>query len=248
MAGLDTTACYVIGVVLVATLVRSTVGFGEALVGVPLLALRLPITVAAPIAVAVSVIIAGLIVVQDWREIERASATWLIVSSMLGIPLGLMLLTLGSDAVVRMILGLVIAGFSIYSLSSASRRFVRSNDRRWLLCAGFCSGVLGGAYGMNGPPLAIYGTLRRWSPQQFRATLQAYFLLASMAGLIGYVAVGLWSRELTRYLLLSLPGVCVGVLVGRMFNRRLRGERFFNVVYAALVAIGAVLVAQAVRA
>ena len=31
---------------------------------------------------------------------------------------------------------------------------------------------------MNGPPLAIYGSMRRWSAQHFRATLQGYFLPA----------------------------------------------------------------------
>ena len=44
---------------------------------------------------------------------------------------------------------------------------------------------------MNGPPLVIYGALRRWSPQYFRATLQGYFLPATLAGLIGYAATGL---------------------------------------------------------
>ena len=56
----------------------------------------------------------------------------------------------------------------------------------WLIGSGFCSGILGGAYGMNGPPLAVYGSLRRWSPQHFRATLQGYFLPASIIGMAGY--------------------------------------------------------------
>jgi hypothetical protein len=38
---------------------------------------------------------------------------------------------------------------------------------------------------MNGPPLAIYGALRGWSTQQFRATLQGYFLVASMIAMAG---------------------------------------------------------------
>ncbi len=58
---------------------------------------------------------------------------------------------------------------------------------------------------MNGPPLAFYGSLRRWSPQHFRATLQGYFLPVSLVGLIGYTAVGLWVPAVTRYFLLSLP-------------------------------------------
>ncbi len=39
---------------------------------------------------------------------------------------------------------------------------------------------------MNGPPLVVYGGMRRWSPQHFRATLQGYFLPASVIGMAGY--------------------------------------------------------------
>jgi len=241
---IDATAVYVVVVIFLATLVRSTVGFGEALVGVPLLALRVPVAVAAPLAVVVSILIAGLIVAQDWRDIEVRSAGWLVGSSLVGIPLGLLLLTVVSDHIVKAILGIIIAAFATYSLTANRVRHLEHDHLALLLGAGLVSGVLGGAYGMNGPPLAVYGSLRRWAPQRFRATLQGYFLVASLAGLAGYAAVGLLQPPLGRYLLLSLPGVCVGVVVGRVFNRRLRGDTFFRVVYVGLIAIGCVLIAQ----
>lgn len=242
---IDPTTAHVIAVIFVATLIRSAFGFGEALVAVPLLALRIPIAVAAPLAVLVSVLVAGVIVAQDWRKIELRSAAGLVISSLLGIPLGLLLLTRVNDRVVKIILGLVIAGFSIYSLTTRGKLHLKKDHPKWLLGFGFCSGVLGGAYGMNGPPLAVYGSLRRWSPQHFRATLQGYFLPASIAGLIGYAAVGLWVTAVTRYFLLALPGTLVAILIGRAINHRLRGDGFFQLVYAGLVVIGSILVAQA---
>jgi uncharacterized membrane protein YfcA len=235
---------YVMLVIFLATLIRSTIGFGEALVSVPLLALRLPVTVAAPLAVVVSILIAGLIVAQDWRDVEVRSAGWLVASSLAGIPIGLLLLTLASDHVVKAILGVIIAAFAAYSLLANGRRHLERDHLMLLLGTGFLSGILGGAYGMNGPPLAVYGSLRRWGPQQFRATLQGYFLVASLAGLAGYATVGLLHPPLGRYLLVSLPGVVVGVVVGRVLNRRLRGDAFFRVVHGGLVVIGCVLVAQ----
>jgi uncharacterized protein len=69
----DAITVYVVAVIFVATLIRSTLGFGEALVAVPLLAMRVPIRVAAPLAVLVSVIVAGVIVVQDWRHVHVRS-------------------------------------------------------------------------------------------------------------------------------------------------------------------------------
>ena len=58
---------------------------------------------------------------------------------------------------------------------------------------------------MNGPPLVVYGTMRRWSPQHFRATLEGYFLPASLIGMAGYWAAGLWVPAVTHYYLWSLP-------------------------------------------
>ena len=61
----DTTTLHVLLVVFFATLIRSTFGFGEALIAVPLLALMIPFAVAAPLAVLLSITIAAVVVVQD---------------------------------------------------------------------------------------------------------------------------------------------------------------------------------------
>src|SRR4051812_44665583 len=110
---LDPTTAYVVAVIFAATLIRSSLGFGEALVAVPLLALRIPVIRAAPLAVLISVIVAAIIVVQDWRKIQFRSAAWLIASALCGIPLGLLLLVFVNDYIVKIILGLVIVGFSL---------------------------------------------------------------------------------------------------------------------------------------
>src|SRR5690349_15887809 len=103
-AALDPATVYVIAVIFVATLIRSTLGFGEALIAVPLLAFRLPVTIAAPLAVLVSVVVAGAIVIQDWRRIEFRAARGLVLSSLFGMPLGLLLLARVDDAAVKAVL------------------------------------------------------------------------------------------------------------------------------------------------
>jgi len=97
---------------------------------------------------------------------------------------------------------------------------------------------------MNGPPLVIYGSMRRWSAQHFRATLQGYFLPASMIGMGGYWLSGLWIPAVTHYYLASLLAVIPAILLGRIVNHRLHGEAFLKYVYLGLVAIGVVLIAQ----
>jgi uncharacterized membrane protein YfcA len=241
----DSITVYVVMVIFIATLIRSTLGFGEALFSVPLLALRIPVSVAAPLAVMVSVLVAAVIVAQDWQRIDLRSAGGLIAASLVGIPAGILLLATVNDHAVRLTLGVIIVLFSTYSLTSGTRSSLPGSPFAWLVTCGFFAGVLGGAYGMNGPPLAIYGSFRKWPPQQFRATLQGYFLPASVVGLAGYAAIGLWRPEIGRYFLCSLPGVAVATLLGRSFNRRIEVDRFRRVVYGGLLLVGLVLLLQA---
>lgn len=232
----------VVGVVFLATLVRSTFGFGEALVAVPLLAFVIPVEVAVPLATLLSITVATLILLQDWRKVHLGSATWLVVPTLLGIPLGLLLLTRVPEVIVKLILAVVIISFSAYCL--LSRRKLHLPDDRQAWAFGLFAGVLGGAYGMNGPPLVVYGTLRGWSPEHFRATLQGYFLPASLAGLCGYLLAGLWVSELTRLFLLSLPPAILAIFLGRLANRRMHLEKFILAIHLGLMAIGVVLIGQ----
>ena len=74
---------------------------------------------------------------------------------MFGIPFGLLLLTTVAEPVVKAVLAAVIIAFSAYCLAGRSRFELRDDRLAWVF--GFGAGVLGGAYGMNGPPLVAYG-------------------------------------------------------------------------------------------
>ena len=230
----------------IATVIRSAFGFGEALVAVPLLAFVLPLRVAAPLAVLVSITVAGIVVVQDWKKIHLRSTGWLVFSSLLGIPLGLLLLTSSHERIVKAALAVIIILFSAYSLKARTPWELKHDSRAWLLACGFCAGVLGGAYGMNGPPLAVYGAMRRWSAQHFRATLQGYFLPVSLIGMGGYWLAGLWTAAVTHFYLISLPVTIIGVFLGRVINHRLHGDVFLKYLYVGLAGIGSLLLMQAI--
>jgi hypothetical protein len=243
----DATAVHVLIVIFAATLFRSAFGFGEALIAVPLLALFIPLKVAAPLAVLVSITIAAVVVIQDWRKIHIRSAGWLVAASLLGIPVGLLLLTSSHQKSAKVALAVFIMVFAVYSLLGRKPPELKSDNKWWLLVCGFVAGVTGGAYGMNGPPLVIYGAMRRWSAQHFRATLQAYFLPASVIGMIGYWVAGLWVPVVTHYYLLCLPVLLPAVWLGRMVNHRLHGDVFLRYVYLGLAGIGVVLLAESVH-
>jgi uncharacterized membrane protein YfcA len=240
------TLAFVVAVVFLATVIRSSIGFGEALIAVPILAFVLPVTVAAPVAVLVSITVAAIVVAQDWRHVQWRSAAALVAATLVGIPAGILILRGVPERIVKVALGAIVAAFALATLRRPRGRALTHDRHAWLF--GVVAGVLGGAYGMNGPPLVIYGTLRQWQPAQFRATLQGYFLPASVVGMAAYAIAGLWTPVVTHYYLVSLPFTCLAIWLGRALHQRLAGDRFFVYVNAALLASGIGLIVQALVA
>ena len=165
-------------------------------------------------------------------------------STLFGIPLGLLLLKHTPERVTKAGLGGLILLFALISLRGGVRIRLQRDSRPWMLFCGFIAGILGGAYGMNGPPLVVYGSIRGWTAQHFRATLQAYFLPASVLGMAGYLSAGIWTHVVTKDYLLCLPVLLPAVLLGRAINHRLSANAFSRYIYVGLAAIGLSLILQ----
>lgn len=173
----------ILAIVFLAALVRGAFGFGDALIGMPLLALFVPLTFATPLMALVGPTLAVLIPGQGMAiALDVRGAGVLIASTLAGIPVGLWGLKRIDGRIVNLILAVVIILFALYSLLHPG--LLRLRTARSAPLFGFTAGVLGAAYNTNGPPVIFYGALRGWAPESFRATLQGYFLPTGTAILI----------------------------------------------------------------
>lgn len=231
-------------VVFIASLARSTFGFGDALIAMPLLTILVGIQAAAPWIAILSVTLAGLIVLRDWRRIRLAGAWRLVVSSCLGIPIGLYFLVAIPENVVKSVLAVVIIAFASYCLIRPDQWTLKTDRTSFLF--GFAAGILGGAYNTQGPPMVIFGTLRRWSAEQFRATLQGVFLPTSVLIVAGHAWQQRVTGEVARLYLFSLPLVAFALPLGRWINRRAIAARFVRWVHVLLIVIGVSLLVNVV--
>src|SRR5690606_14210722 len=122
------TLIFILIIIFIATLVRSTLGFGESLVAVPLLLLFLPSEVAVPLSVMLSIVIALVVVIQDHKKIHFYSAKWLIIYAIPGIPLGIAVLMYGSESLIKLGLGMLIILYSCYALFAKKGKILRSEE------------------------------------------------------------------------------------------------------------------------
>lgn len=232
--------------VFVGALMRTVFGFGEAIVSMPLLAL-LPI----PLNTSVSLIglagltVAALTVVSGWRHIERPMLIRLAISTVIGIPAGLIMLHFTSAVVITTALGIFLIVYGVYSL--LKKKIFKAIDRPlllangWVLPFGFASGALGSAYNFNGVPIVIYGTLRRWDPNRFRGTLQAHFLISGLLIVTGHALGGLWTMDSLKLFAFSIPAILLATVLGVFINKRIPAKKFERYLFFIIIGLGILL-------
>ena len=228
-----------LGIIFFSTFTRSALGFGDALIAMPLLAVIAGMQIATPLVALVASTIAIIILLKAWRRVEIKAAWRLIVSSWAGIPVGLFFLKAAPEAIVKAVLGIVLVAFALYNLIVPQLPKLRSEKLSYL--TGFVAGVLGGAYNTNGPPVVIYGTLQKWPPPSFRATLQGYFLPTGLAILISHGLAGLWTKEVLRLYVFCLPVIAAAVFLGGRVNQKVTEGQFNRIIYAFLLVMGVFL-------
>ena len=226
----------VVAILFVSTLTRSTLGFGDALIAMPLLALTISIPTATPLVALMGFTIAITILSRNWRDVDVKAAWRLIVSSLVGIPVGIWLLRGAPEQIVKAILGVVLVLFGLYNLIAPRLPTLRGQWSAYVF--GFVSGILGGAYNTNGPPIVIYSALRQWPPERFRATLQGYFFPSGILLLLGHGIAGSLTQEVLTFYACSLPFLLLAIFLGGRLNQKIPRGRFERFIHVFLVLIG----------
>ncbi|MCJ7735408.1 MAG: sulfite exporter TauE/SafE family protein [Anaerolineales bacterium] len=226
----------VLSILFLATLIRSAFGFGNALLAMPLLILLLGVKAATPLVALVGLATALVMLIREWQALVWKDVLLLLFSSLAGIPLGLYLLTALPETIVKVLLGLILIGFSLFNLVGLKLPYLENP----LLAVpfGFLSGILGGAYNANGPPIVIYGMMRNWKVEEFRATLQGFFLITSLMIAAGHGLTGLWTWQVLLYSLGSLPLVVLAVFLGDRITSNLSQGQFNRAIYIFLIVMG----------
>ncbi|WP_020520749.1 sulfite exporter TauE/SafE family protein [Catelliglobosispora koreensis] len=224
-----------------AAFAQTVSGFGFALAAVPLLSLVIDPVTAVVTATLGSVLLCLITAVADRAHIDWRSSWTLTLTSVLGMPFGLLCLTLLPASVLRAVIAVVVVAclFLVW--------------RRWQLrpgiwrvgVAGAVSGVLQTATGTNGPPLVAALQALGLDPRQFRATLAATFCVGGAFAITGFAVSGVVTREAVLLSALSLVATGIGGLAGHRVFLRIDPARFRHVVLVALAGCAAAAILNA---
>jgi hypothetical protein len=202
----------------------------------PLMVAAVGLGVAAPLVALIGLVI-GAVMLAVYREaIEVRAVARLLALAVLGIPVGVFLLARADERIVLTILGVVVAGYALFSLFGPT--LPRLENEIWSYPVGFFSGMLSGAFNTSGPPVIIYGQLRHWSPEVFKSNLQGYFQVLGAVVVITHALAGNLTPAVWRYFLASLPAILIGGGLGMFLSRYVNADVFRKIVLALLVLLG----------
>ncbi|WCO67740.1 TSUP family transporter [Iamia majanohamensis] len=222
-----------IAIVALGSTVQRTVGFGAAMVAVPLLLLLDPALVPGSYVVA-NIVLIGMMATGTGGHADRRGVRLLVVGLLPGTLLAALALSLVPEDLLAVLAGVVVLGAvaAVALLGDVPRR------RPTLLVGGLLSGFMGTSAGVGGPPLALLYS--RAPGDVVRATLCRVFLVSWVCTLTALTLTGrLGTAEVARGVAM-MPGGLLGVLAGRRVSAHVRPEQL-RVAVLALSATSAVV-------
>jgi hypothetical protein len=223
---------------------RGSLGFGGAL-GLPLLALAIPVKVIAPAWSLIGIVSSVAIVGRarrhvDWREFGR-----LLPGCVVGIALGLLVFKALDAATLARALGVFIIVYAAYSWWLSTRPAgTKPPVKQGVLrpVSSVLSGIVGTVFGsMATIFFAMFLDAGRMGKDAFRATMSALILTISIARTAGYAAVGELTADSWILCAASLPAMGIGLLVGDRLHTNLSPAAFNRLVCILLALCGIAL-------
>ena len=223
----------VIVIICIAAVLQSISGFGFSLLAMPLLSIFVDIQDAVVIATLCGIFTNAVHLRKDFQLVERSIARRISLSALIGMPLGVVVLSVFSATHMRAIIGAVIVVLVFLMMRNFILKIENTNVD---IVLGAFSGLLATSVSTNGPPLVFLLQSKQLDPWRLRATLAYVFTISGCASFIVLMIAGKGSIEAFQYAMLSLPAMYLGTVVGRKARLRVTQEAFKRLMYVLLLA------------
>lgn len=224
----------------IAYFVKGITGFGNTLVMGSLFSFMVPNKVTTPTDLIISI---PTNLYMAWRERKDISLKVVIPLSLMmivGIIPGTFILELGSDWLLKFILGIVIVGIGFEMHTRKASSIDTKQKPAFLVTIGVISGVMAGLYGI-GALLVAYISRTTGTRSQFRANICCIFLVENIFRIIIYAIRGILTKEILLLVLFLSPAVILGLLLGIKVDFTMKEDVVRKLIIALLILSGIVL-------
>ncbi|MFJ7684668.1 sulfite exporter TauE/SafE family protein [Peribacillus butanolivorans] len=238
------TALIFICIVLVASILQSSTGFGFSIMATPFLLMLFQPQEAIQINIILSLVISISLILKIRNDIDFILLKRFILGSIVGVPLGVLIFV--SININALKLGVSILLLILTLLLIGNFRVNPTQFRDFIV--GGISGVLTTSIGMPGPPLLLYFTGTDTEKGKLRATTLAFYLFIYFISLISQIIFTGTNKVIWESSLYAIPIVFLGLYIGQIIFKRLNQRVFRIFTYILLIFTGIYLLLESLKA
>ena len=170
-----------------------------------------------------------------WQRLWPILLTFIVVSTM-----AIFVLTRIEDHILRQILGVALIVISIY-FALFSQKVKLPTTKQVQVGAGTLSGLMGGFFGMQGPPAVLYFIQSEPTKEHYMAMAQTYFLIGNAMMTLVRAYNGFFTTTVLTDYCFGLGGVIIGTAIGGYVFKHIPNRAFRYVVYAYIGVSGMII-------
>lgn len=226
-------------VVFVSCLMQGITGFGFALLATPLGLLFYDQKALVVILTIISFVLNTYLLVKIEAEFDRKLAKHLLISGLVGVPVGVAILTFIPSDVLKIIAAgmATVFGFILFRNQKEKTEIVSEKNLHNVKInsiMGFVTGLLQSSVGLSGPPLVLLLTRYELHPKAMRKTLALLFLSFSTFSLPIFMVKNVVSVKDVSTGLAAVPLVVFGGYLGNKVSEKVP-KNVFRLVTLLLV-------------
>ena len=238
-----TSLIYLILLAAGASFVQRTIGFGFGIFIMTVLPFLMPsygeaVTLSGLLSLtSATVVMVKYLKYVTWKRMLPIAAAFVIFST-----IAIFLLDRIEGQAMRVILGIMLILISLYfSFFKDKLQKIIRPTKGWQFGAGTASGIMGGLFGMHGPPVVLYLISSEPDKDHYMGMIQTYAVITNIAMLIVRAFAGYVTPAVGGAYLYGLVGLAMGVIAGNWAYRRIPGKLFTYIVYAYIGICGLII-------
>ncbi|MCZ8538362.1 sulfite exporter TauE/SafE family protein [Paenisporosarcina quisquiliarum] len=221
-------------IILVASVLQTSTGFGFSILATPFLLLIFKPFEAIQINLILSLIISSALIMKIRKDIDYGVLKRFVIGSITGLPIGIGIFVLINIDKIKLGVSVIILLLTIMLILKFR---INQNKKRDILVGGL-SGSLTTSIGMPGPPLLLYFSGTDTQKERLRGTTLAFYLFIYFVSLIIQVLFAGTNKTIWVSSLWAVPLVFAGLYLGQLLFKRINQDVFRVFTYIILLFTG----------
>jgi len=224
-----------------AGLVKGATGFGS---GIVLNAFWLHIlepSAAISLNIVSCLFVSALPIYKLRKTLDFSKLKSFVFFGVIGIPTGLLILTMTDPSIFKTTVGLILVIFSIWKFKSKDILINFKSNPALDKLIGFISGILGGFAALGGILPTIWVNLQRLPKNTQRGTYEPFIFITSIAAVISFYFAGFLTLDIFYNFLKAFPALMLGSWIGIKIYALINEALFRQVILGLIFLAGLVL-------